>query len=83
MKHFKSLVIIILGRPGSGKGTQAKLLVKKFDLEYFGGGDALRRRQKVKDFTGEKLIKVMGRGELAPSFIVSKLWIDSLEKFKQ
>lgn len=83
MRHFKPLVIIILGRPGSGKGTQAKLLVKKFDLEYFGGGDALRKRQKVNDFTGKKLTKVMRRGELAPSFVVSKLWIDALEKFKQ
>lgn len=78
----KPLVIILLGPPGSGKGTQAKLLVKKFGLEYFGSGDALRRRRKIKDFTGKKLIEVMGRGELTPSFIVSKLWIDKLEKFK-
>jgi len=79
----KPLVIILLGQPGSGKGTQAKLLIKKFDLEYFGSGDALRARQKVGDFTGKNLKEVMGRGELVPSFIISKLWIDKLEKFKQ
>ena len=79
----KPLVIIILGPPGSGKGTQAKLLVKKFKLECFGSGDALRQRQKTGDFTAKKLIKVMGRGELVPSFIISKFWIDGLEKFKQ
>jgi len=77
----KPLVIIILGPPGSGKGTQAKQLVKKFGFEYFGSGDALRNRQKAADFTGGKLIKVMNRGELAPSFVISKLWIDKLEKF--
>ena len=76
-------VIIILGPPGSGKGTQAKLLVKKFKLEYFGSGDALRSRQKAGDFTGKKLIKVMNCGELVPSFVVSKLWMDKLEKFCQ
>lgn len=75
--------IIVLGPPGSGKGTQSKLLVRKFGLEYFGSGDALRKRQKIGDFTSKKLIKVMGRGELVPSFIISKLWIDQLEKFKQ
>jgi len=79
----KPLVIIILGPAGSGKGTQAKLVAKKFGLGYFGSGDALRARQKVGDFTAKKLIKVMGRGELVPSFVISKLWIDGLEKFKQ
>jgi adenylate kinase len=79
----KPIVISILGPAGSGKGTQAKLLVKKFGLEYFGSGDSLRTRQKVGDFTAEKLIKVMRRGELVPSFVISKLWIDRLEKIKQ
>lgn len=84
MKPSKKLkVIILLGPAGSGKGTQAKLLVKKFGLEYFGSGDALRKRQKLGDFTAKKLIKVMGRGALVPSFVISKLWIDRLEKFKQ
>lgn len=79
----KPFVIVILGPPGSGKGTQAKLLCKKFDLEFFGAGDALRRRQKVNDFTGRKLKEVTGRGKWVPNFIVSKLWMDKLEKFKQ
>ena len=72
-----------MGPAGSGKGTQAKLLVKKFGLEYFGSGDALRVRQRVGDFTSKKLKRVMGRGELVPSFIISKLWIDKLEIFKK
>lgn len=76
-------VIIILGPPGSGKGTQAKLLAKKFRLEYVGSGDALRARQKVGDFTGKKLARVMGRGELVPSLIVADLWVNKLEKFKK
>lgn len=82
-KEIKYQIIIILGPPGSGKGTQAKLLVKKFGLEYFGSGNALRERRKVDDFTGKKLIEVMKMGEWVPDFVISKLWMDKLEEFKQ
>jgi len=82
-KINKKLVVILIGPPGSGKGTQAKLLAKKFGLKHVGSGDVLRRRQKVGDFTGKKLIKVMGRGELAPTFVVSRILGDELEKFKK
>ena len=76
-------VLILLGPPGSGKGTQAKLLMKKFGFSYFGSGDALRRRQKINDFTGRKLIEVMNKGDLVPSFVISKLWMDKFENFKK
>ncbi len=77
------LVIILLGPPGSGKGTQAKLLAKKFKLEYLGSGGTLRQRRKRDDFTGKKLKEVMGRGELVPSFVISELLTDKLEKLKK
>lgn len=83
MKNLKKPIITLLGAPGSGKGTQAKLLIKKFNLEYFGSGRSLRMRQRINDFTGKKLKKVMNRGELVPSFVVSKLWIDVFEKLKR
>lgn len=76
-------IIVILGKPGSGKGTQMRMLVKKFKLEFFGSGNALRKRQKVNDFTGKKLTEVMKKGELVPSFVVSKLWIDELESLSK
>ena len=80
-KNVKAL--LLLGPAGSGKGTQAKLLCKKFGLEYIGSGDVLRARQKTKDFTGSKLTGVMNRGELAPSFVIIKTLGDQLEKFKK
>jgi len=83
MKPSKSpKVIIVIGPPGSGKGTQSKLLCRHFGLEYVGSGDILRARQKVGDFTGQKLIKVMGKGELIPSFVIVKILGDKLEKLK-
>ena len=83
LKTKNHLVVIILGPPGCGKGTQAKLLCQKFNLEYFGSGEELRKRQRMNDFTGKKLREVIERGEWAPEFIISKLWMEKLEKFKQ
>lgn len=84
MTHFKKPIsIIIYGRPGSGKGTQADLLAKKFKLEHFSSGEALRQRQKVGDFTAKKLIKVMNEGKWVPECTIIKLWMDKLEEFKQ
>jgi len=79
----KLKIFIILGPPGSGKGTQSKLLMKKFGLIYFGSGAALRKRFKTKDFTGKKLLEVIDRGEWAPSFAISRIWMDEFEKFKR
>ena len=76
-------VIILFGPPGSGKGTQAGLLAKKFKLEHFSSGEALRQRQKVGDFTGRKLKKVMEEGKWVPECTIIKIWMDKLEEFKQ
>jgi adenylate kinase len=79
-------VIILIGPPGSGKGTQAKLLCEKFNFEYIGSGDTFRARQKIPDFTGKKLTQVMNKGKLAPSFIVIKIFgekLDELQKEKK
>ncbi len=79
----KPLLIIIFGPPGSGKGTQAKLIAKELGLEYFGSGVALRERQKVGDFTGKKLSEVMNRGNWVSESTVIKLWMDNLEECKK
>ena len=79
----KPISIIIYGRPGSGKGTQADLLAKKFKLEHFSSGEALRERRKRGGFTGEKLGKVMNEGKWVPECTIIKLWMDKLEEFKK
>lgn len=79
----RPLIISLLGPPGCGKGTQAKLLCRKFHLCYFGSGEELRKRQKIKDFTGKKLIEVMNRGELVPENVIIKIWLERLEKLKK
>jgi len=83
MRGFKKPTnFILIGPPGCGKGTQAKLLADKFKLEYVGSGDILRKRNKINDFTGKKLAEVMEKGGLVPSFVINKLLGDELERLK-
>lgn len=56
------MIILLLGPQGSGKGTQARLLVKKFRLFYFEAGAFLREMSKSKPEIGERI----NRGELIP-----------------
>jgi len=80
----RPLVIILLGPAGSGKGTQARLLQEKFDLAYIGGGNLVRARQKINDFTGKKLLVVSWKkGELVPTFLISELWTKRFEALKK
>lgn len=77
------LSIIIFGRAGSGKGTQADLLAQKFKLMHFSSGEALRNRQKKGDFTAGKLKQVMNEGKWAPEAIIIQIWLAKLEEFKR
>ncbi len=80
MKAFK--IIILLGKSGSGKGTQAKLLKEKFNLAYIGSGDLLRERAKKKDFTGKKISEIFNKGGLIPTPVILKLWLEKIEELR-
>lgn len=75
-------IIIVLGRSGSGKGTQAKLLQEKIGLDYVGSGALLRARQEIKDFSGRKVGEVLSRGDFAPTAIIFGLWVAKWEEIK-
>jgi adenylate kinase len=77
------LVIILLGAPGSGKGTQARMLEKKFNLKYVGSGDLLRARVKKKDYTGRKIKQVIDDGKRIPTPIMFNIWMNLLEELKK
>lgn len=80
---MKPLVIIFLGKPGSGKGTQANLLAEKLGFNHVGSGDLLRGREKEKDFTGRKLKSIVDTGGLVPTPVIFKLWLDKFEELKK
>ncbi len=76
-------IIILLGKSGSGKGTQAELLVNKLGFDYIGSGDLLRQRAKKKDFIGKKIAETVKEGGLIPSSAIFKLWLDEAEKLRE
>ncbi len=82
MSHKQPQIIILMGRSGCGKGTQAKLLQKKFGFDYLSSGDLLRARTKIDDFSGQKLKKVMSQGNLAPTFLISYIWSEKIREIK-
>jgi len=62
--------LILLGPPGAGKGTQAKMLKEKFQIPQISTGDILR--QAVKDNTelGARAKTIMDAGQLVPDDVV-------------
>jgi adenylate kinase len=79
----KPLNFILIGPPGCGKGTQAKLLADKFSLKYVGSGDILRGHIKINDFTGKKIANIINGGGLVPSFVIIKVFGEEIEKNKK
>ncbi len=69
---------VMLGRPGSGKGTQATLLAKKIGAEVYSSGNRLREMAKGQGFANRKIKTVMENGDLLPAWISSHLFVDAL-----
>lgn len=61
---------IILGPQGSGKSTQAQILVKKLNFEYIGTGDLIRNYIKKNNKLSEKIKKIINQGLLVPKNIL-------------
>ncbi len=58
--------LILFGPPGSGKGTQAALLVEKYDLTHISTGDLFRFEMGNNTPLGMKAKEYMAKGELVP-----------------
>jgi len=72
--------IILLGPPGSGKGTQAELLSKKYGIPHIAMGDILREEVARGTSLGKKVYVYMSRGELVPDEIVIEVLKERIKK---
>lgn len=72
--------IVLLGAPGSGKGTQAALLVEKLELPHISTGELLRSAVAAGTELGRKAKQVMDRGELVSDDIMLGLIEDRLTR---
>lgn len=64
--------LIILGPSGSGKGTQAELLAREFNLKVLDGGEYLRKLMASKASGSGRVAAKYNRGKLSPTDIVKK-----------
>ena len=67
------MIIILLGPPGSGKGTQANFIQNKLSIPHLSTGDILRQSVKNKTELGNIVKNVMAKGELVSDELVLQL----------
>jgi adenylate kinase len=67
------MITILMGAPGAGKGTQAKLLEANYGLLQLATGDMLREAIKSGSALGERVKSIMSEGGLVPDDVVIKL----------
>jgi adenylate kinase len=67
---MSELNLILLGPPGSGKGTQGERLQEDFDLPYYATGDILRAAVREGTDIGKEAKAFMDRGDLVPDEVI-------------
>ena len=70
--------IVFFGPPGSGKGTQAKLLAKELNILHLSTGDILRDKLSDGDSLSTKLKEVMSSGNLVSDEILNQIIANKL-----
>ena len=65
--------IVIFGKPGSGKGTQADFLKNKYDLYHISTGDLFRKNITNKTILGLEAKTYLDKGDLVPDSVTIKM----------
>ncbi len=72
--------IIMLGAPGAGKGTQAKMIAEKFGVPHISTGDIFRANIKGGTELGMEAKKYMDQGLLVPDELTVKILLDRVAR---
>ena len=67
------MIVILLGPPGSGKGTQAKFIQSKLSIPHLSTGDILRQSVKNNTELGNTVKNIMAKGELVSDDLVLQI----------
>jgi adenylate kinase len=65
--------LLLIGPPGSGKGTQGELLAQRLGLEHIAAGDLLRAEVAADTPLGRQVSELMRRGDLVPDAVIIAL----------
>ena len=74
------MIVVFLGPPGAGKGTQCKLLVERYELQHLSSGDILRRERKMGTELGQKAQSFMDSGQLVPDDLIVAMMSQEIEQ---
>lgn len=77
-KHMINLVLF--GKPGAGKGTQAEFLKEKYNLKHISTGDLFRYNMKNNTELGQLAKSYIDNGDLVPDEVTIKMLQDDVEK---
>ncbi len=83
MTPSKFKVVIVLGKSGSGKGTQVEKLAEKYKLKIISSGNLLRQRQAQDDFVGRRIGEIIDAGGLVPTPVIFHMWLHELEAARE
>lgn len=73
-------VIVLLGAPGAGKGTQAPVLAELLGVPILASGDLLRAAVAAGTNLGREADRFMSRGQLVPDETIVRVFLDRLER---
>jgi len=80
MSDTQTPLVILLGAPGSGKGTQAAKIVEEFGIVHISTGDMLRESIKKQGPIGKRAKGFMDAGKLVPDEIVIEMLQERLQQ---
>lgn len=78
--YNRMINIVLFGKPGAGKGTQAEFLKEKYHLTHISTGDVFRYNIKNNTDLGIEAKSYMDKGELVPDAVTIKMLQDEVEK---
>ena len=76
----KKMKIIMLGAPGAGKGTQAKLIAEKYGIPHISTGDIFRANIKEGTPLGKEAKEYMDKGQLVPDELTVRILLDRVSR---
>jgi adenylate kinase len=78
--HQHEEVVLLLGAPGAGKGTQARFLAETLGVPHVASGDLLRENRQRATELGRQAQEYMDRGDLVPDGLVVDMIVDRLDQ---
>jgi adenylate kinase len=73
-------VVVLLGAPGAGKGTQAPILAERLGVPVLASGELLRTEVASGSALGREVDEIMRSGELVPDATIVRLFLDRLDR---